>query len=398
MADEIREAAPKKSGKPASDPRARSWFIVCPNFRKNGVMSLEADYFKDMNEQEVCEYVVDHWCEDKAIRAAACLYCKSAKDMEHLHIVLCNRNAIRFSTVKKFIGSKAHIEETRGKKADVEAYLNKNGKFAEKGETILARAQHGELVGRQGSRSDLDFIRAAIDEGMTWQQVRRLNDRFFDARYATIIKSMYFDKRKQDTPFKRYVGVHWCLGESGSGKTGISLDLVEKYGEDNVYIVSDYKHGFDNYAGEPILILDELRDQLRFAELLSMLEGYKKEVAARYANVLALWNEVYITTVASPEEAYKQMIGRAETDNEPIAQLLSRLTDVSYCYRVNRPNGTKKDRENEPCDFYRFTVSGREYRELEGDRVKDLKVLAYAYYLKHQYQENDQCEVFGVAV
>ena len=382
--------------KKSSNPCKRSWFIVCPNFRKNGVLNLDADYFKDMNEEEICKVVVEQWCKDSKEKAAACLYCNSAKDMEHLHIVLCNKNAICFNSIKKFIGRKAHIEETLGSKKDVEAYINKSGKFAEKGETILAKAQIGELTVNQGKRTDLDYIRQCIDEGMSWQEVRRQDSKYFDNRFTSIIKNMYFDKRKIETPFKREVKVHWCMGDSGSGKTGITLDLAENEGEDKLYLVSDYQHGFDNYSGEPYLILDEFRGQLPFATLLSALEGYKKEIAARYANVLSLWNEVYITTVKSPEETYAKMLENADNETDPIAQLLCRITDVSYCYRVKRKDGTKKDRDGEPCEFYRFTISGKDYRALNGNRVKQLKALAFADYLRHNHKEGDICETFGI--
>ena len=379
-----------------SNPRSRSWFIVSPNIRKNGVLNLGADYFKDMNEEEICNVVVERWCEDSTAKAAACLYCKSEKGMEHLHIVLCNKNAICFNSIKKFIGRQAHIEETRGRKEDVEAYINKSGKFAEKGEVILAKAQVGELIGKQGKRSDLEYIRQCIDEGMSWQEVRRQDSKYFDNRFTSIIKNMYFDKRKLETPFKREVMVHWCMGDSGSGKTGITLDLVEKEGEDNLYLVSDYQHGFDNYSGEPYLILDEFRGQLPFATLLSALEGYKKEMAARYANVLSLWNEVFITTVKSPEETYAKMLESADNENDPIAQLLCRITDVSYCYRVNRKDGKKRDRDGEPCEFYRFTISGKDYRALTDNRAKQLKALAFADYLRRNYKEGDTCEAFDI--
>ena len=56
-----------------------------------------------------------------------------------------------------------------------------------------------------------------------------------------MIKNMYFDKRSLETPFKRSVAVHWYIGESGSGKTGITLDLVKTLGEEQLYMVSDYK-------------------------------------------------------------------------------------------------------------------------------------------------------------
>ncbi len=348
--------------KGSKDSRARSWFIVCPNIEANGVCGLNAEKIATMSEEALCQYVVDKWSTDK--RSAACLYCISEAGMKHLHIVLCSTSAFTFSTVKKFLGEKAHIEETMGKKQQVEDYINKRGAFAEKGERIIAKAQQGELVGRQGNRSDLEVIRKAIDEGMTWKEVRRLNDKYFDNKMTTLIKNMYFDKRDRETPFKRDVRVHWLYGRSGSGKTGIMYELIEKYGEGNIYLVSDYQNPFDGYSGEPIIILDEFRGQLPYAVLLGMLEGYKKEIHCRYANVLGLWTDVYITTIKTPEEAYAKMIDKEEEKTDPISQLLGRITDVNYCYRVNRATGTKLDRNGNPAEFYRYQITGEEYREL----------------------------------
>ncbi len=37
------------------------------------------------------------------------------------------------------------------------------------------------------------------------------------------------------------------------------------------------------------------------------------------------------------------MIDKEEEKTDPISQLLGRITDVNYCYRVNRATGTKLD-------------------------------------------------------
>lgn len=383
--------AKKKSTNP--DTRSRSWFIVCPNILVNGVCGLAAEDLKGMTEQEICDFVVMQWI--TATKSAACLYCISKEGMIHLHIVLCSVNGARFSTVKKFVGDKAHIEMTMGKKEQVEAYINKTGVFEEKGEVIVAKAQEGELIGRQGKRSDIDTIREAIDEGMTWQEVRRLNDDFFDSKITAMIKNMYFDKRNLETPFKRDVKVHWCFGASGSGKTGITLDLVKELGENQIYLVSDYKNGFDTYAGEPILILDEFRGQLPYATLLGILEGYKKQIPVRYANVLGLWNEVYITTIKTPEQVYAKMIDTSEQDDDPISQLMGRITDFTYCYRVNRETGTKTDRNGQLCEFYRSTFPTEIYRKLEGNMEEIEKHVRLAY-LMNYYRNGDTCEALGI--
>ena len=383
--------------KKTKDTQAYSWFIVVNYIRDNGVADITPEDMKLMSNEEICQAVVNKWITDK--RQAVFTYCRSASGMEHLHGILSSNSTVRFSTIKKFLGEKAHIEMTQGTKKEAEDYINKMGKYAEKGEVILAKFQVGEIKGRQGSRSDIQLIRDAINEGLTWRAVMRLEDRFYSPKYVSIIKNMYFDKRNQETPFKRDVKVHWLIGDSGSGKTGITLDLLKEYGEDSFFIVSDYQNPFDGYAGERIIILDEFRGQIPYAVLLGMLEGYKKEMHARYANVLGLWDEVYISTIKTPEEVYAKMMEKEDTETDPISQLLSRITDISYCYRVNRPTGTKKDRDGNPAEFFRYTFD--KYRELNKEgkfksRLAELKVLAELDYYMMYHQEDDTVEAFNI--
>lgn len=379
--------------------KARSWFVVCPNVDTNGVCGAGAKDIEGWTEQEICEYVVNQWCStDK--KQAACLYCVSKEGMRHLHIVLCGKSQYYFDTIKRFMGDKAHIEMTKGNKEQVEEYINKTGRFDEKGETILAKAQKGELIGGQGFRTDLERIREALEEGMSWEEVRRLDDRFFDSRMTAQIKNMYFDMRKQETPLKRHVRVHWIFGDSGSGKTGTLFSLEEEYGADNIFIVSDYLAPFDGYAGQPVLLMDEFRGQLQYSVLLDVTEGYRKQVHCRNANALSLWNEVYITTIKTPEQVYTKMIDKEEADKDPISQLLGRITDISYCYKVNRADGTKTDRDGEPCEFYRYTITGKLYRELkatkEENRVEKVKKGALIEYMVKYQRPGDRVESFGI--
>ena len=380
--------------------KAYAFFITFNNPRVHGIAGITPEEMESMSNEKICQLVAEGFC-NRPSKHAAVVYCVSATGMEHIHAVFSGLNQIYFNTLKKFLGPAAHIEIQRGEKAEAEAYINKTGKYAEKGEKVLAKFQIGEIRSNQGHRSDLDLIREAINEGLTWKEVRRLNNRFFDTRITATIKNMYFDKREQETPFKRDVNVHWYCGDSGSGKTGVIFELVEKYGEGNVFLVSDYKNPFDGYAGEPVIILDEFRGQLPYAMVLGMLEGYKKEVHCRYANVTGLWTEVYITTIRTPEEVYEKMISEDEKHSDPISQLLRRINDISYCYRVNRPDGSKKDGKGNPAEFYRFSVSGETYRHMKtstilGSKLEQLKRKAEEHYSANYQKPGDTVDAFGI--
>ena len=77
--------------------------------------------------------------------------------------------AIRgFSVVKKAYPA-MHIQPTKGSKEQAEDYINKRGKWQEKGEKIICIDQKGEIKGSQGQRSDLEIIEELLQQGKNTQ-------------------------------------------------------------------------------------------------------------------------------------------------------------------------------------------------------------------------------------
>ncbi len=148
-----------------------------------------------------------------------------------------------------------------------------------------------------------------------------------------MIRSAYFDKRNRETPTKRAVKVRYIVGESGTGKSYTYTQLCEEHDEEDIYFLSDYENGgLDLYCGEHILFMDEYKGQLTFSQLLIMTDCYKSQLHARYANVIALGDEIYITSVYPPEELYKQMVSADVRGIDKQKQLLRRITDITLCY------------------------------------------------------------------
>ena len=227
--------------------RARSWFCVFNNPDEHGYVGTE---------QEICDNIVSAWVDNNPTRSCAVCYCVSAVGLKHCHVVLEDTKVMRFSAVKKAFPS-MHIEPTKGTKEQAEDYINKRGKWEEKGEIIVATARYGEIKGVQGQRRDFDAIDDLLLQGMNPSQIMEQNFAF--RRFDKMIRQAYFDKRMRETPVKREVSVYWHCGEAGSGKTYEYVKLCEVHGEENVYLLNDYdKGGFDNYGGQKILCMFRL--------------------------------------------------------------------------------------------------------------------------------------------
>ncbi len=304
---------------------SRSWFCVFNNPEK---------LFGEIEPKEMVYNAIDIWCKDKPQRTCAVNYEIGDTGTPHMHMVLEDPAKVRFTAIQKLFPT-AHIEPTRGNKKQAEDYILKRGIHAEKSHTVVVDAVfHGEISASQGSRNDLAVIEDLIGQGKTPNEIMDISIRF--RQFKKIIKETFFRKRSNETPYEREVTVYWHVGESGSGKSYTAKELMEKYGESMVYVLNDYSAGgFDMYEAQQILFMDEFKGNMPFQHLLNILDKYKMQIHCRYSNLYMLWNEVHITSVFPPEEAYKTMVAVENRNTDTIQQLLRRLSYVVYHYREN---------------------------------------------------------------
>lgn len=296
---------------------ARSWFCVFNNPENHGFSG---------SPEEIAEQMKERWISGNPQRTCAVAYCISADGLHHCHAVFEDTKTMRFTVVQKLFPG-MHIEPTKGSKDQAEDYINKRGKWEEKGESILCIVRHGEIKGKQGARKDFEIIEDLIQEGKTPNEIMDMS--FSYRRYDKMIREAYYFRRFSQTPLQRDVSVYWHVGQSGSGKSYTLVKLSEQYGEDQVYMLTDYDHGFDKYNGESILFMDEFRGQMKFSQFLNLIDRYRIQIPCRYTNIYGLWNEVHITSVLPPERVYENMV----QDNRHLDtsdQLMRRISFVVY--------------------------------------------------------------------
>ncbi len=304
-----------------SDLVSKSWFCVFNNPQDHGYTGTP---------EEICEKLKLEWVGDSQTRSGAWAYCISELGLHHIHMVLEDTKTMRFSAVKKSYCQGMHFEPTKGNKLQADDYINKRGKFEEKGETIEYICYHGEIKGAQGKRSDLTSLYNMIQDGFTPVDILRENPNAY--RYKSTLKDMYYLKRSDETPTVRDVKVYWHTGVSGSGKSYERVKLIEQYGEDNIYYLTSFNSGaFDNYNGQKILWIEDFRGEFKFQDMLRYLDVYKAEIPARYSNAKALWNEVHITSVLTPQQCYSEICAN---QYDRIEQLLRRITSLVYHYKL----------------------------------------------------------------
>ena len=359
---------------------SKTWFAVFNNPHLHGYVGKA---------EEILQKLRDEWC-TTSTRTGAWAYCvlhyngnypvydedgrfvryqkaiteeekaKVLPDLHHVHMVLEDKKAMRFSFIKNVYAKGAHFEETKGSRQQALEYISKTGDYSEEkrradgepweeiiGNVVFA----GEISGRAGNRNDLLEIERMIRvEGLRPEQIYRRSIRY--RRFKSEILADFFMVQNDIIPDKRPLKFIWHMGRSRSGKSFVQIEKIQELGRDNVFVLSKYDERgmYDGYEGQKVLIIDDFKGQVQYGIFLTWTEGYKRWLPARYYDRLSLWNEVHVTSVFHPADLYSKMIGKLEDPTDTLEQMLNRIDVIRYHYRTG-PLGSDDPEDYGYIDF-----------------------------------------------
>ncbi len=301
----------------AKDKQSRKWQITINN-------PLE----KDLTHEKIKEILdtmksVTYFCMSDEIGGQ--------EKTHHTHLFLYSPSGIRFSTIKRRF-PQAHIEMAKGTASENRDYVFKEGKWTnhKKAETKIPDTQEewGELpIERQGARNDLADLYDMVKEGLSNYAIMEENPEHLMV-LDKIEKVRQTIREEQYRTVFRELDVTYIWGRTGTGKT---RSIMEKFGYSEIYRVTDYKHPFDSYRGEDVLLLDEYNSNFDIRELLNYLDGYPLTLPCRYANKVACFTKVYLISNLDLKDQY---IMEQRTDKATFAALLRRIHKVVHYYDV----------------------------------------------------------------
>lgn len=297
----------------AQNPQSRKWQITINNPDD-----------KDFNHERIKEELnklksIIYWCFADEI---------GEEKTPHTHIYLVCSSPVRFSTLKNLFEA-AHFERANGTSQDNRNYILKSGSKWEntkKAETTVEGSfeEWGEIpIERQGSGSIEAVIIERIQDGATNAEI--LLDYPHYLRGLRDIEYVRQTLKAEENRDKwRSLETTYIWGTTQTGKTRFVMD---SYGYSNVYAVNSYKHPFDGYAGENVLLLDEYVSNFHIQDLNNYLDGYPLSLPARYQNKQACYEIVYIV---SNLDLFEQYVW--EKNNQPTvwAAFIRRIHKVMH--------------------------------------------------------------------
>lgn len=325
------------------DPKmkGRAWVVTMHisvlkkiGFTEEEINQIKADVEMQKNMAErVEEYIKSALDADVAI-----VICVSAEGLFHLHIALYTKNSTTLKHVADcLLGS--HVEPQLAKKEGLLAYLKKTGEYEEKGEIVLYEYNLESVQDGRSSKNgkaDINNIQLMINAGATPNEIFEKN--FLYRKYSKMIMDAYISKKTKDAPLHKDMHCEWHFGNSGCGKSYTYIKLCEEYGRENIYFMNDFQNGgLDLYIerGCPsILFLDEVKPgDVTYRQLLMLTDAYSDaQTHSRFHNALNLWNQVYVTSIYSPEQFYHELVSEDKRNVETFEQLKRRFNSVIYHY------------------------------------------------------------------
>lgn len=212
---------------------------------------------------------------------------------KHHQIYISFKNAKSFETIKKLF-SQAHIEAMKGTPQQASDYCTKED--TRQSQPVI----YGELP-IKGKRTDLEDIHQMIKEGCSNKDIREAYPGQY-IRYKNNLQGIRQEVLEEEfSKIFRKLDVVYLTDLPGVGKTRY---IMEKYGYENVYRVSNYTNPFDTYKGEDVIVFEEFRSSLPVEQMLNYLDGYPLRLPARYGDKVACFTKVYVVSNWEYREQY----------------------------------------------------------------------------------------------
>lgn len=226
----------------------------------------------------------------------------------HLQGYVYFSDACNMASVKRVLRTESvHLERAKGSAQDNYTYCSKDADFYEVG-----------TKPHQGKRSDLDEIRAQLEEGATVRSILKTARSFQGCKFAQLYR-VYHPVVRTSVP-----EIHWYWGETETGKTKAAVELCPGA----FWVNSENAKWWCGYDEHEFVIWDDFRpDQVKFTRLLRLTDRYPVACETKGGQVQLVFTKIVFTGPKHPKEVY-------DKGEEEVKQLMRRITKVTHFIKI----------------------------------------------------------------
>ena len=205
----------------------------------------------------------------------------------------CNLSKpMRFSTIKKCLGDRVHLEKAAGSDHQNQSYCSKAGDVFETG-----------TPSKGGQRTDLQSLLDDIQSGDTSKRVLAEKHPAVYIRYFRGIDN-YLKLLHPIEPRDFKTEVFYYYGPPGTGKSRRALEEAKSIAADSIY----YKPRglwWDGYQQHKCVIIDDFYGWIKYDELLKICDRYPYKVQVKGSMEEFKATHIWITSNIDTDVLYK---------------------------------------------------------------------------------------------
>lgn len=229
----------------------------------------------------------------------------------HYHVVIRFNSPTPFDDIKK-IFPYGDIETAKSIKNCVQylVHMNDLSKTQYNFDEIITNDNNINKYRYQSAINQLlrldDFIhKIEIGEIREYNLTKSIPVEIFTNYKNKILNALEYYRRKVMTDKDRNINVMIFSGDTGTYKTTYAKQYAKNTNK-SICISSSSNDPMQDYMGEDILVLDDLRDtDFKFHDLLKVLDNHTKStVSSRYSNKAFIGDTIIITTSQPISEWY----------------------------------------------------------------------------------------------
>ena len=271
------------------------------NTKTNGVINYSVNSM---------QLILEKWAKEKQMEYFLIEH-REDLDNIHFHIVIKFGNVTRFETIKnKF--PYGNIESSKSIKNSVQylVHMNSPEKHQYKWEDIITNTKElnkYQLKSKVSEELDINYYIEEINKGNikefeSYDKIPILIYTKYGSRIDKAYK-IYYERMSKD--IDRKIEVEFMFGGGGTGKTLFAKTDCEIKNL-SFCISSSSNDPMQDYRGEDVLILDDLRDSsFKFADLLKILDNNtRSSISSRYRNKCFIGSKIIITSNSDLDNWY----------------------------------------------------------------------------------------------
>lgn len=184
----------------------------------------------------------------------------------------------------------AHVETCRGSIDDNEKYCSKEGEYT----------THGEKPS-QGKRHDLEDICDKINAGELTSEDIAVDNPIIFHKYGRTLQKLEDIAMRKKFRTEMTKGI-WYHGNTGVGK---SHKAFEGFDPETHYLYRHDNGWWEGYSGQETVIINDFRGEIKFAELLQLIDKWPYYVKRRGREPVPFVSKlVIITSSKHPNDIY----------------------------------------------------------------------------------------------